>query len=707
MQNIRTQLAVVGGGPAGVSAAIAAARLGIQTVLVTNRPVLGGNSSSEIRVWTRGASGAGNLYAEEMGVWGELKLENLYRNSDANPVFWDEVLLDAVLKQEHLRLYLNTEVFTVATRTGGGIECVYGVQQGSEEQLEIAADMFIDATGDGLLGAKANIPFAVGNGKRETLGNSILYYTRKEEHPVRFVAPDYAYDMGHIEKILGCGGRIVNEKMSGSDCWWFEYGGMLDTIKDAQDIALELRRLVLGVWNYVKNSGKFEASCYTLDWIGTVPGKRESRRMMTEYCLTEQDILTQQVFPDGAFYGGWYIDAHPSGGMYDSGEENCIQTPVNVYQVPLRCLYNRKAPNLLFAGRIIGVERSVFFSSRVMNTCALSGQAAGTLAAACIKSQKAPVDLELEEIEEIRRLLVRDDMLIPGAKGTNPSDLAARAVITASSVHNGAAGEKTGELRLDAGGFVVFPAVNRKRITMEVFAEGETTLTAKCSVAKLPNCLHPGETLKTHTWSLQPGWQTIDAEVDQENTFELWTFAPAPGVGLAICERMRVGFLCGRTGEPERFEPRVWYEDAVLYGAEQVVTGEHRPWGGPNAWIAAPEDTAQRLTLTWEKPVTVREIRLYFDPDLTLELPSSHAQHWEKSHHFAARDGMPSQLVKTLTLSAKLENSRVITLTERKEQYQRLVRVTLPEILTLTELRLDIHETWGGRVPVVYRISVM
>ena len=113
MQTMRTQLAVIGGGPAGVCAAIAAARHGIQTMLVTDRPVLGGNSSSEIRVWTRGATGAGNLWAEEMGVWGELKLENLYRNSDANPVFWDETLLDAVLREKNLTLLLNTEIYEV------------------------------------------------------------------------------------------------------------------------------------------------------------------------------------------------------------------------------------------------------------------------------------------------------------------------------------------------------------------------------------------------------------------------------------------------------------------------------------------------------------------------------------------------------------------------------------------------------------------
>ena len=107
---MKTQLAVIGGGPAGVCGALAAARRGTQTILITNRPVLGGNSSSEIRVWARGAVGAGNVYAEEMGIWGELKLTNLYRNPDGNPIFWDEVLLDAVLAEPNITLQLNTEI---------------------------------------------------------------------------------------------------------------------------------------------------------------------------------------------------------------------------------------------------------------------------------------------------------------------------------------------------------------------------------------------------------------------------------------------------------------------------------------------------------------------------------------------------------------------------------------------------------------------
>lgn len=148
MQTLQTELAVIGAGPAGICAALAAGRLGISTVLVGNRPVLGGNSSSEIRVWTRGATGAGNLFAEEMGIWGLLKMENLYKNPDANPVFWDEILLDAILQQEDVSLYLNTDI-TGVEFSGDTLCAVTGYQQGSEIKFRIEAKYFIDATGDG------------------------------------------------------------------------------------------------------------------------------------------------------------------------------------------------------------------------------------------------------------------------------------------------------------------------------------------------------------------------------------------------------------------------------------------------------------------------------------------------------------------------------------------------------------------------------
>lgn len=162
MKELHGDPAIVGGGPAGICAALEAARLGLQTVLVHNRPVLGGNSSSEIRVWTRGAVGAGNLFSEEMGMLGLLKMRNLYANPNGNPVFWDEVLLDAALAQPGLTLLLNTHVTDLSARDGR-VEWVQGSQQSSERTYRIRARMFLDATGDGTLGARAGVPYWVGD----------------------------------------------------------------------------------------------------------------------------------------------------------------------------------------------------------------------------------------------------------------------------------------------------------------------------------------------------------------------------------------------------------------------------------------------------------------------------------------------------------------------------------------------------------------
>lgn len=529
-KTIAAQLAVVGGGPAGVTAAISAARLGVDTVLVTNRPVLGGNSSSEIRVWTRGAAGAGNLYAEEMGVWGALKLENLYKNPDANVVFWDEVLLDAVLRQEQLRLSLNTEISKLEM-DGEKIEAVLGVQQSTQEMLKIQAQYFLDASGDGVLGALAGVPYEQGP---DCMGSSLLYQTRREDHNLPFVPPSFAAPMEEIERILGNGGRILNEDMSGSDCWWFELGGNMDTIQDAEQIDFQLRRLVMGVWNYVKNSGKFDADNYTLEWVGNLPGKRESRRMVTEYMLKEQDVRAQRVFPDTAFYGGWYLDSHPADGAF-SQEANCVQPPVPVYGVPFRCLYNSNFPNLLFAGRNIGTERGAYVSTRVMNTCALSGQAAATLIWECLKTEKAPALLSQEEIRAAQAALWREDMLLPGITPSD-NDLAALCRVTASSAADGKAGKQSGTMSLREGGFVCYPGLDAP-CYLEVQAERETELSAAFHTSALPHRAYYGAAISAHRWSVPAGRTVIQI--------------PAMGgllLHAEICgERRRSGLHGGRT----------------------------------------------------------------------------------------------------------------------------------------------------------------
>lgn len=716
MNRIKTQFAVVGGGPAGVCGALAAARSGVQTVLIHNRPVLGGNSSSEIRVWSRGAVGAGNFYSEEMGIWGELKLTNLYRNREGNPVFWDEVLLDAVLAEPKLQLLLNTEISQIVLEENRVVS-VSGYQQGTEQHVAVEADVFLDATGDATLGYLAGIPYYLGEEyipSRQTplpqtpelLGCSILFYTKREDHPVSFVAPNYAYGMEQISRLINHGGRVVNEKMGGSDCWWFEYGGSLDTIARLQDITLELKRLVMGVWNYIKNSGLYDAENYTLEWVGSIPGKRESRRMETAYLLTEDDIREGKQFSDGAFYGGWYMDTHPAGGMHDTKEENCVQIPVNVYQIPLGCLYQNRVPNLLFAGRNIGTQRQAFVSSRVMNTCALAGQAAGELACAMIRTGKDPGQLEREQIQQIQRKLLRSDMFIPGADIADPEDLSSQAKTFASSSHDGTWGKPQGKMPVTEGSFLTFPGLEGKQPKLVVEAERPCTMHGTWYISPLPNRFCLGQEASLWQTEIIPGRNELSLPVPAGggNRFCTLALEACEGVSILCAEREREGFLCGRKDSPVYLEPMLAYpEGTSLYKPERVLEFPNRPWNAPNQWKAAREDQEPWLELYWQQPISICRIRLFLDPSLNEELPSSRAKYWQESHHFVPRADMPPALIRNAAVLALGENGAWKEIGRLRDNCQRLV--VLDVSVSAQAIRLQVEQTWGGP-PAVYHIGV-
>src|SRR4051794_39212444 len=164
--SIASDVVVVGGGLAGVAAAIGAARAGARVSLVNNRPVLGGNASSEVRVWVCGATAHGaQKYARETGVMGELFVENQFRNPEGNPFYWDQVVLDAVRAESNVSLFLNTDITEVDANGPDDarvIESVTGWQQGSERRLTFVSPVFIDASGDGLVGELAGAWYASG-----------------------------------------------------------------------------------------------------------------------------------------------------------------------------------------------------------------------------------------------------------------------------------------------------------------------------------------------------------------------------------------------------------------------------------------------------------------------------------------------------------------------------------------------------------------
>ena len=331
-QEVVADVVVVGGGLSGVCCAISAARKGMKVALVQDRPVLGGNASSEIRVWALGATshmGNNNRWAREGGLIDEIMVENLYRNKEGNPILFDALLLDKVFQEPNISLFLNTVVYQVLLTGTDGIQAVEAFNPQNEISYRFCADLFCDASGDGIVGYLAGASFRMGAEERndydegfspsdaygKLLGHTIFLYTKKLDRPVKYVAPTFALeDMTRIPKL-----HQITPDQFGCNYWWFEYGGSVDTVTDSEQIKSELWKVVYGAWNHIKNSGLYpEAADLTLEWVGMIPGKRESRRFEGLYTLTQHDIVNQTVFPDTVAYGGWAIDLHPAEGVYSS-----------------------------------------------------------------------------------------------------------------------------------------------------------------------------------------------------------------------------------------------------------------------------------------------------------------------------------------------------------------------------------------------------
>lgn len=291
-RNIEADLCICGGGFAGTIAAIAAARKGVSVVLVQDRPVLGGNGSSEVRLWILGATSHmfnNNRYAREGGLVDEILLENLHRNPEGNPLILDTILLEKVTDEPNIQLFLNTALIG-CEKDGDRIGSIKAFSSQTSLQFNVKAQQFIDCTGDGVLSFLAGAPFRVGAEKRDEfgelfapsseyghlLGHSIYFYSKNVGRPVKFVAPSYA--LKDVESEIPRFKSFSTKEM-GCNLWWIEYGGRLDTVHDTEKIKWELWSVVYGVWDYFKNSGRFpEAENLTLEWVGTIPGKRESRR---------------------------------------------------------------------------------------------------------------------------------------------------------------------------------------------------------------------------------------------------------------------------------------------------------------------------------------------------------------------------------------------------------------------------------------------
>ncbi len=485
-------LCIIGGGLSGIAAALSAARRGVHVLLMQDRPMLGGNASSEIRMWVRGAKG---LHNRETGVVSELEEENIYRNPTLCYSVWDSVMWGKVKDEPNIELLLNcscVDAETEDTPTGKRrIVSVVGWQLTTYTWHTVKAKYFSDCSGDSVLATLTGAEWRVGReghgeygetigpevSDKKTMGNSCLLQARETDAPVKFIPPEWAYvypeDADFVGKgkkkaaaadknpsggvaedadfiwngknsktaaeaakeqtateLLAAGASISGIEIktvskctrthtlgtSKTNFWWIELGGENDTIHDTEWLRDELLKIAFGIWDHIKNHGDHHADNWELEWVGFLPGKRESRRYVGPYTLTQNDIEAGGRFADTIAYGGWPMDDHNPGGFKADVDESAstLHPSPSPYGIPYRVLYSANVENMFFAGRNISATHAAISSTRVMATCSLMGQAVGEAAAICVAKSVMPAEVSEKYVSLLQERLLDDCCYLPG-----------------------------------------------------------------------------------------------------------------------------------------------------------------------------------------------------------------------------------------------------------------------------------------------------
>lgn len=406
-------LVVVGAGIAGMSAAVSAARLGCKVALLNDRPVIGGNNSSEIRVHLGGRIEAGPY--KELG---NLQKEfGPTRGGNAQPAdyYEDQKKMDWLLKEKNVSLFTNYRAIAVE-KEGDRITAVIAkhIETGEEKRFE--APLFSDCTGDGTIGYLAGADYRMGRESRDefgestapeqadkmTMGASVQWYSEDTKKPSSF--PQFEYGVDFNEK--NC------EKVTMGE-WTWETGMNYDQIKDFERIRDYGLMVVYSNWSYLKNEMK-ENDVYKnrkLAWVAYISGKRESRRLMGDYILKEEDLRKHVVHEDGSAASTWSIDLHypdPKNTENFPGQEfKSIAKHINIYPypIPYRCLYSRNIDNLFMAGRNISVTHVALGTVRVMRTTGMMGEVVGMAASICKKYQVNPRGVYRSHLPELKELM--------------------------------------------------------------------------------------------------------------------------------------------------------------------------------------------------------------------------------------------------------------------------------------------------------------
>ena len=721
---------VVGSGPAGMGAALAAARAGARVALVHDRPIMGGNSSSELGIGTDGAAGSHpnrKVNARETGLCEEANLMR-GRTAERSLSAAYRLMADA---EANLTVAGNKRVLSVE-KDGDAISAVLARDTLTGARVRYRAKTFIDCTGDGWVGYFAGAAYMYGReaqseyneepapSTRDDLTMSgclmdrcVAYCHTFRPHPVPYETPVWARVLpkGFVRHV-----RNINPQ------WWIEHGGRFDDLKDPERARDELVRISFAYWGWVKNESKLkdEARNAELTFVPFMNGRREGMRLTGDYVLTANDALEGRMFDDRISYGGWPLDTHdPLGIENPTGNGYWERHPgVPEYSIPYRCLYSKNIPNLMFAGRCQSVTHIALGSIRVEATLFTLGQATGTAAALALQKGLSPRDYGAKHIRELQQRLLKDDQFIPQLRNEDPADLARGAKVTATSTRSVARITKYND-----------PGLRNRDKTMHELAMQRAT----CFPRRLLDRLEKIECL-------------LDSELEEpvEVTMSVYgaeTPKEAPTAGrLLATAKGRVpanlqGFVPFTFKEPVKLAlPYVWVvlaprkgvswmlrqspltpDGCRAYGAGTIVPGMQyavvttpafgtpvdtkpeyvqdgvaRPVGDcTHGWISDSEaELPQSIRLDFPQPVTARQVRLTFDTDLT---PTRVALY-------------PEQLVKAYTVEG-FDGKKWIPLASEQKNDLRL-RVHDFDAVRISAVRVTVMETWGDPCARIFEVRV-
>ena len=743
-------LVVVGAGPGGLGAGIAAARHGARVALVHDRPILGGNASSEIGVPTDGAA-VSHPDAREGGICEEANLRRMVIPGYSISCAFRE-MADAL---PNLTVFDNQRV--VAVRMDGArIASVEARCTLDGTRRRWGGHIFVDCTGDGWVGVFAGA-------KRMYGREAAAEYDEKQAPEVRddltmsgclASATSEFYRYGHMyigykqarvgdkpvpyetpvwARILPEGFTRRTKHPEGE--WWLEHGGRFDDLADPERARDELVRINFAYWGWLKNEwvNKDSIRCNALVEMSHMNGRREGYRLVGDYILTANDCLQGKVFEDRVSYGGWPLDTHdPLGIDNPTGNGYWKHHPrVPIYTIPFRCLYSVNVPNLMMAGRNISVTHIALGSTRVESTILTLGQAVGTAAAEMLKAGLMPREYGADQtrIRRLQQLLLKDDLYIPEVVNEDPADLARTAKVSATSTYTkgvttksnirpprkGAKGHPLNMAR--ATGYLHDAARGAKyfECLLESTLSAPTQIIARVYAAAVPTerGMVPGDTssfklLGETKGTVAPGdakWTRFDfPAMPPDDAKFIWVQLPrTAGVSWRLADKSRGAVpyraWCSNvwtfvSDEAYALVPKGGLRFAVADVPEpgRVIDGVSRNVGGVrHGWISDPaQKLPQTLTLDFGRPVAAREVRLTFDPNL-------HPLH-------PRGNPLPPTLVKAYAVEA-FDGREWITLAAETGNTVRH-RIHKFQSRTVTAVRIRIDETWGDPSARVFEVRV-